>query len=182
MGWFNTANILFSTLHASKTKLAHSPKASGIRIPKMHVWENPKVIYELIQDGMMMYIAKGDLTILQGRLGMSKADVDSLVGAISSMEVRHDFYSGRLKVSHPETTRKGASKKDLEAKAKFQKVEPTLKPVEKIHNTITKLVDWGGMVGEGGAVGSMEGGVNWTKWLTGADDKSVGGREDDNQL
>ena len=129
MGWFNTANILFSTLHASKTKLAHSPKASGIRIPKMHVWENPKVIYELIQDGMMMYIAKGDLTILQGRLGMSKADVDSLVGAISSMEVRHDFYSGRLKVSHPETTRKGASKKDLEAKAKFQKVEPTLKPV-----------------------------------------------------
>ena len=132
MGWCNTAHIIFTTMQGSKTKLAHSPLASGIKIPKMHVWENPKVIYELIQDGLMMYIAKKDLTILQGRLGMSRVDVDSLVGAISSMEVHHDFYSGRLKVSHPETTRKGASKKDLEAKGKFQKVqkvEPTLKPV-----------------------------------------------------
>ena len=94
----------------------------------MRVWENPKVMYELIQDGLMMYIAKGDLTILQGRLGMKKKDVDELVEAISSMEVHRDFYSGRLKVSHPETKRKGASKKDLETKGKFQKVETDREP------------------------------------------------------
>ena len=134
MGWFNTAHILNTTLHASNTKLAHSPLASSIHIPGMHIWDNPKVIYELVQDGLMMYFAKGDLTILQERLGMEKTVVDKLVSALCSMEVHRDFYSGRIKISHPDTTRRRASKKDLGERpgAKFQKVAATVRIVVRM--------------------------------------------------
>jgi len=120
-GWCNLANMLKQTLVASKIKLAHSPNAQNVPIPGMSLIESPSVIYELVQDGLLMYIAKGDTTILVDRLGMEISDIDNLVHAISNMEVYIDFYSGKAHVSHPDTKKKSAKAGTLMAKEKWRR-------------------------------------------------------------
>jgi hypothetical protein len=120
-GWCNLANMLKRTLVVSQIKLAHSPSAQKVVIPNMSLVDSPTVVYELLQDGLLMYIAKNDTAVLIERLGMEQSDIDTLVQAITDMEVYIDFYSGKARVSHPQTEKRGANSALLAAKGKWRR-------------------------------------------------------------
>jgi hypothetical protein len=121
----NAINLLKGTLSASKVRLAHSPAAELLPIPNMTIFDSPSVWYEMLQDGLLMYIAKDNSDILCGNLGMSMEDVDTLVNALCDMEVHKDQYSTKTIVSHPATVRRGKSKDQFGSTrgVSFRKVE-----------------------------------------------------------